>query len=150
MQKVKLICVGSLKEKFWKDAVEEYKKRLSRFCNLEIVEVAELSKLPIEQKIVQESESLFAQTKGKLLIFDRDGKDLSSEDFAKLLKDWQNESVISLVIGGSNGVSQKLKTSANALVCFGKATFPHQLFRVMAVEQLYRAFSIVAGSPYHK
>ena len=150
MQKIKLVAVGSLKEKYWKEAVEEYKKRLLRFCDLEIVEVAEKSSLPLETKIEEESRLLLDKCKGKILLFDRAGADTSSEKLAELLKKHQNEPTLTFVIGGSNGVSDALKNSAEQKIKFGAATFPHQLFRVIALEQIYRAFSINAGTPYHK
>lgn len=150
MQKIKILAVGGIKEQYLKDAIAEYKKRLSRFCSLEIVEASEKPKFPLAQKIDAESEELLAKAAGRILLFDRSGKDFSSEDLAALLKEWQKEPIITLIIGGSNGVNEKLKQSASRLVKFGNATFPHQLFRVMAIEQLYRAYSINAGSPYHK
>ena len=150
MQKIKLIAVGGLKEKYWKDAVEEYKKRLSRFCDLEIVEVTEKSNLPDNQKLEEESKLIIEKCKGKILLFDRAGADTSSEDLALLLKKYQTEPTLTFVIGGSNGVSQNLKAKADQKIKFGVATFPHQLFRVIALEQIYRAFSINAGTPYHK
>ena len=150
MQKIKLVAVGSLKEKYWKDAASEYKKRLSRFCNLEIIEVAEKSNLAIDAKIEEESKLLAEKCKGKVLLFDRSGADTSSENLAALLKKYQTEPVLTFVIGGSNGVDQKLKQISNEKIKFGAATFPHQLFRVIALEQIYRAFSINADMPYHK
>ena len=150
MQKIRIIAVGSLKEKFWEDAICEYKKRLLRFCNFEIVEVAEKSNLPTNAKIEEESKLILEKCKGKILLFERTGHDTSSEDLAALLKKYQNEPEISFVIGGSDGVCAQLKQIAQEKIKFGAATFPHQLFRVMAIEQLYRAFTINASMPYHK
>lgn len=150
MQKIRLLAVGSLKEKFWKDAVSEYAKRLSRFCDFEIVEVPEASALDGLQKIEKESLLIESKCKGKIVLFDREGKDCSSEGLAAMLKEFETEPVITFVIGGSNGVSEALKTKATKKLRFGSATFPHQLFRVLATEQIYRAFTILAGLPYHK
>ena len=150
MQKIRFVVVGSLKEDFWQAATNEYKKRLSKFCNLEIIEVQEKSNLPENAKVDEESKLILEKSKGKVLLFDRSGRDTSSEDLAALLKKYQTEPVLTFIIGGSNGVNESLKQSAFEKIKFGAATFPHQLFRVIALEQLYRAFAINASLPYHK
>ena len=150
MQKIRIVAVGGLKEKFWKDAIAEFEKRLSKFCDFEIVEVEEKANLPLTQKIEKESESILSKCKGKIFLFDRAGAETSSEDLARLLKDFCDEPVLTFVVGGSNGVSELLKQKATKKLRFGTATFPHQLFRVMATEQIYRAFCICANLPYHK
>lgn len=152
MIKINVICVGSIKEKFFKDAIEEYSKRLSRFCDLKIIEVAEqTNQSSIQKKIELESQKLLDAAKGTLILLDREGEGVSSEKLANLL---QNTSLktgeISLIIGGSNGVSQTLKQKADKSISFGEITFPHQLFRVVLLEQVYRAFTIIANTPYHK
>lgn len=152
MLKVNIVCVGSIKEKFYVDAINEYKKRLSRFCSLTITEVNELSEQSLNKKIDLESQSLLKAVKGQMFVLDRCGKELSSPEIAQLIKKTADSGAgeISFVIGGSNGVSQDLISKANQSISFGKITFPHQLFRVVLLEQIYRAFSILNNSPYHK
>lgn len=150
MQKIRLVAVGGIKEKFYQDAISEYKKRLSRFCDFEIIEVAEKPNLPEEQKKIEESRLLFEKCKGKIILFDRTGTDTSSEQLAALLKAYQEEPIITFIIGGSNGVSTGLKANATKTIKFGSLTFPHQLFRVVALEQIYRAETINNNLPYHK
>ena len=152
MLKVNIVCVGSIKEKFYVDAINEYKKRLSRFCTLTITEVNELSEQTINKKIELESQSLLRAVKGQVFVLDRCGKELSSPDLAELLKKTADSGIgeVSFVIGGSNGVSEELLSKSKQNISFGKITFPHQLFRVVLLEQIYRAFSILNNSPYHK
>jgi len=152
MLKVNIVCVGSIKEKFYVDAINEYKKRLSRFCTLTITEVNELSEQTTNKKIELESQSLLRAVKGQVFVLDRCGKELSSPDLAELLKKTADSGIseVSFVIGGSNGVSEELLSKSKQNISFGKITFPHQLFRVVLLEQIYRAFSILNNSPYHK
>ena len=153
MIKIKIACVGGIKEKFFTDAIDEYKKRLGRFCTLSVVEVEEESKQQnIQKKIDIESERLLAVSSGSLVLLDRTGQMVSSEDLADHLKQSQTGGVseITFIIGGSNGVNEKLKKACDRVISFGKITFPHQLFRVVLLEQIYRAFTINAGMPYHK
>lgn len=153
MLKVNIVCVGTIKEKFFTDAISEYSKRLSKFCKLQIVEVAEESKeQSIEKKIEIESERLKNACRGFIILLDRCKQEVSSEELSNMLDTLKSAgtSEISFVIGGSNGVSEDFKRQANKCVSFGKITFPHQLFRVVLLEQIYRAFTISAGFPYHK
>lgn len=153
MLKINIVCVGSIKEKFFVDAINEYKKRLSRFCLLTIHEVQEEAfEKSIDKKIDKESEKLLNACKGAIVLLDREGKMVSSEDLASNIAkiSTQGLSEVSFVIGGSNGVNDILKNKAKFSFSFGKITYPHQLFRVVLLEQIYRAFSINAGLPYHK
>ena len=153
MLKINLVCVGSIKEKFYTEAVKEYQKRLSRFCSLSIIEVQEEAfEKSIDKKIDKESEKILNACKGVIILLDREGKMLSSEDLAKSFDKLSTQGVseISMVIGGSNGVNSELKSKARQIVSFGKITFPHQLFRVVLLEQVYRAFCINNKTPYHK
>lgn len=153
MLKVNIVCVGTIKEKFFTDAISEYSKRLSKFCKLQIVEVAEESKeQSIEKKIEIESERLKNACRGFIILLYRCKQEVSSEELSNMLDTLKSAgtSEISFVIGGSNGVSEEFKRQANKCVSFGKITFPHQLFRVVLLEQIYRAFTISAGLPYHK
>ena len=153
MLKVNIVAVGGIKENFFVDAIKEYSKRLSKFCALKIIEVEEeSSQKSIEAKKEKESERLLSVCKGVIVLLDREGEFVSSEKMAEIIDKYQTQgnSEITYVIGGSNGVSETLKQKANKTISFGKITFPHQLFRVVLLEQIYRAFSINAGLPYHK
>ncbi len=151
--RINIVCVGKIKEKFFTDAILEYQKRLSRFCNLTIVEVDEASNVTnLEKKSEIEGERLLSRCKGVIIALDGGGKMLSSTEIADFIKQKEvaSESEISFVIGGSNGLSKKVLDAAALKLSFGKITFPHQLFRVVLIEQIYRAFTIIANLPYHK
>ena len=128
-------------------------KRISRFADLKIIEVDEASKLSnLEQKSKVEGEKLLQKCSGVIVALDGGGKLLSSTEIADYShkKEVQGESTISFVIGGSNGLSKELLSRADLILSFGKITFPHQLFRVVLTEQIYRALTIIEGLPYHK
>ncbi|MBR7172532.1 MAG: 23S rRNA (pseudouridine(1915)-N(3))-methyltransferase RlmH [Clostridia bacterium] len=151
--KVNIVCVGKIKEKFFTDAIAEYAKRLSKFCSFNIIEVDEASKIEnLEKKSEAEGKLLLEKCSGVIVALDGKGKQLSSPELASFIKDLgvSGSSEISFVIGGSNGLSEAVLKSARLILSFGKITFPHQLFRVVLSEQIYRAFSINAGLPYHK
>ena len=160
MLTVNIICVGNLKEKYLKDAVDEYKKRLSSFCKFDIIEIAEqrLSDKPSESEInsalEKEAEKIMQKVpKGSAVIpMAIEGKQLSSEKLADTVSDFalKGFSSISFIIGSSFGLSQNIKSKANLLLSMSKMTFPHQLARVMLCEQIYRAFSIINHTKYHK
>ena len=158
--KVKLITVGKLKEKYLKDGISEYVKRLGRFTKFESIE------LPDEKTPDNASESenkLILEKEGRRILSkvgDRDyvialaieGKQFPSEQFAKEIEQatLKGHSEITFIIGGSLGLSLEVKKRANQSMSFGLLTFPHQLMRLVLVEQIYRAFMIQQGSPYHK
>ena len=151
--KVNIVAVGKIKENFFTDAIAEYAKRLSKFCDFKVVEVNEATNYKnLTEKSEIEGELLLAKAKGYIIALDGKGKLLSSEDLAQNIKDNMVNGVseISFIIGGSNGLSDKVRSQANMIVSFGKITFPHQLFRVVLSEQIYRAFTIINGMPYHK
>ena len=153
MLKINIVCVGSIKEIFFFDAIKEYEKRLSRFCSLSIIEVQEEAlEKSIDKKIEKESAKLISACKGVIILLDREGKMVSSEDLAETFNKLSSQGVseVSFVIGGSKGVSDELKQKSKFVYSFGKITFPHQLFRVVLLEQIYRGFSINSGLPYHK
>ena len=160
MLTVNIICVGNLKEKYLKDAVDEYKKRLSAFCKFDIIEIAEqrLSDKPSESEInsalEKEAEKIMQKVpKGSAVIpMAIEGKQLSSEKLADTVSDFalKGFSSISFIIGSSFGLSQNIKSKANLLLSMSKMTFTHQLARVMLCEQIYRAFSIINHTKYHK
>lgn len=158
--RITIISVGKLKEKYLKAAIAEYQKRLQRYCRLELIEVAD-EKAPenlSEAKMVQvkdkEGERILSKIKEQDFVFALaiQGKNLSSEEFAAKLDQLslQGKSQFVFVIGGSLGLSEAVLKRSNAQLSFGKMTFPHQLMRVMLIEQIYRAFRINQGEPYHK
>lgn len=151
--KINIVCVGKIKERFFTDAINEYLKRISRFADLKIIEVDEASKITnLEQKSKIEGEKLLQKCSGVIVALDGGGKLLSSPEIADFMhkREVQGEGTISFVIGGSNGLSQEVLSRAELKLSFGKITFPHQLFRVVLVEQIYRALTIIEGLPYHK
>lgn len=151
--KINLVAVGKIKEKYFSQAVAEYQKRISRFCELSIIEVAEAQPSKSDQEQVRdESARLQGKAKGFVVAFDGGGTELTSNELAGLLDRQMSNGCneFTFLIGGSNGLNDELKTHADFVLSFGKPTFPHQLFRVMAVEQIYRALAINAGLPYHK
>ncbi len=160
MIKIDIICIGSLKEKFLKDGCDEYLKRLKSFAKVNIVELSEYrcSQNPSSNEILQviekEGEKIIAKIpKGSYVIpMCIEGEMLSSEDFSKKI---QNVAVsgngsITFIIGGSFGLSDEVKKLGNYKLSFGKLTLPHQLMRVVLLEQIYRAFSIANHTKYHK
>lgn len=155
--KIKIVAVGKIKENFYREAVAEYLKRLSRFCKMEIAEVdEELCTNSSEKNILAtkqaEGERIVKHIKGYVVALDMRGKELASEELAEKIKTLATSGVseISFVIGGSFGLSDEVREKADMLLSFGRATFPHQLMRVVLCEQIYRGFMINEGSPYHK
>lgn len=158
--KITLITVGKIKEKYFTDAIAEYAKRLSRYCKLEIVEVAD-EKTPdnasegLENQIKEkEGERILSKVPDNAYVVALaiDGKQLSSEELADKMEKWNVNGVSHLVfiIGGSLGLTQKVLNRADYSLSFSKMTFPHQLMRVILLEQIYRSFRIRNHEPYHK
>ena len=153
LMKINIVCVGKIKETYFTEAIAEYRKRLSKFCDFKITEVEEASKIEsILKKTEQEGKWLLEKCSGVVVALDGAGKMLSSPELAEYIRQKQNQSQseISFVIGGSNGLSEEVKSKADLVLSFGKITFPHQLFRVVLTEQIYRALSINNNLPYHK
>ena len=152
MLTINIVCVGNLKEKFWQDAQSEYAKRLSKFCKLNIIELAEQNKFEDIEKVLQvEGEDIISKLVGKCFLLDIGGKELSSEEFAQKMQDVSlNDSTITFVIGSSYGVSKEVKNKIKDRLSFGRATYPHNLARIILLEQVYRCFMINSGSKYHK
>ncbi|AYF53886.1 23S rRNA (pseudouridine(1915)-N(3))-methyltransferase RlmH [Clostridium botulinum C] len=157
---ITIICVGKLKEKYLKQAIDEYSKRLSRYCKLNIVELndektpdnaSEKDELIIKQK---EGMRILSHIKDSMYVIALDikGKMVTSEELADLINDLgvRGNSNIALVIGGSLGLDEEILHRANYKLSFSKMTFPHQLMRVILLEQIYRAYRINSGEPYHK
>lgn len=145
MQKINIVCVGKIKEAFYRDAVAEYAKRLSRFADFSVREIAE-GRSPEE-----EAEPILRAARGYIIALCIEGKKLSSEAFAaemKKIKDRGEE--VTFIIGSSCGLSQKVKDAVRLKLSFSDMTFPHQLMRVILAEQIYRACMINGGGEYHK
>lgn len=159
MLNVNMICVGTIKEKFFTDALNEYKKRLQRYCKFNIVELAEEkitdqeTQAQIDKTLSKEGERILSKI-GKsdyVIAMCIEGKQHSSEELSQKLSEISMLSgTVDFVIGGSWGLSQEVKSRADFRLSVSKMTFPHQLFRVMLSEQIYRAFTITANAKYHK
>ena len=129
MVRITFVCVGKLKEAYWRDAVREYEKRLSRFCK------AEIKELPERANLKEEAEDILRACRGYVIALAVEGKQCSSEAF---------------VIGSSCGLYGSVKSAAKELLSFSQLTFPHQMMRAVLLEQVYRAFMIIGGAEYHK
>lgn len=157
--KISIICVGKIKEKFYKDAINEYLKRLSKYIKINIIEVNDekapenISKAQEEIIKNQEGERILKNLKDNFIIcLAIEGKKLNSEEFSKFINEKMisSEKNISFIIGGSLGLSAKIIKKADFLLSFSDMTFPHQLMRVILTEQIYRAYKIIKKEPYHK
>ena len=160
MQRVSILCVGKLKEKFYMDAAAEYQKRLSRHCRLEILELPE-ERLPdnpspaqIQVALAREAETVRAKlpSSSAIIALCVEGELCSSEELARRMDRWagSGESHLVFLIGGSFGLDPSLKAQAKLRLSRSPMTFPHHLARVMLLEQIYRAYQINAGTKYHK
>lgn len=155
--KFKIVAVGKIKESFFRDAISEYVKRLSRFATVDIAEVAECSfngepnDKQIQKIVETEGNAILQKVEGYVVAMDINGKELNSVELSELIvKNKQTSSTFTFVVGGSHGLSQAVKNRADLRCSFGKITLPHQLFRVVLCEQLYRACCIENNVSYHK
>ena len=158
--KITILAVGKLKEKYWKQAISEYEKRLSAYSKIEIIEVPDekapenMSDKEIEQVKEKEAQRLLAKIKPQatVITLEIQGKMLSSEGLAEEMQRrmTQGQSDFVFVIGGSNGLHEDVLKRSNYALSFSKMTFPHQMMRVVLIEQVYRAFKIMRGEAYHK
>lgn len=148
---IKIICVGKIKEKFYKDAINEYLKRLSKYTKVEIIEVDDDA---TEKSLNIEKERILKNIKQNEfnITLDIEGAMYDSMSLSSKLNQLQIEgkSDINFIIGGSNGLHQDIKSISNMSISFSKLTFPHQLFRVILLEQIYRCFKIINNESYHK
>lgn len=150
---IKIITVGSIKEKYLKDAIEEYTKRIKKYTNIEIIEVKDEGLVEEQKSIFLEGEKIkkFISPKDYLITLEIEGKELTSVEFSSKLNQIQIEnSNITFIIGGSYGLSDEIKQKSKLHLSFSKMTFPHQLFRVLLLEQIYRAYKILNNESYHK
>lgn len=157
--RITIIAAGKIREKYLKDAISEYEKRLSKYAKVEIIEVAdekcpeELKGKALDQVRLKEGERMLQRLpQGFVITLDIDGEGLSSEGLAGFIEDKavRGESSLIFVIGGSSGLGENIREKSNYSLSFSKLTFPHQLMRVMLLEQIYRAFKIINHEPYHK
>ncbi|HOB19288.1 MAG TPA: 23S rRNA (pseudouridine(1915)-N(3))-methyltransferase RlmH [Candidatus Atribacteria bacterium] len=157
---IRLICVGKLKEKYLSQGISEYMKRLSRYAKAEIIEVedekAPESLSPADEAIVKEREAAriarHLREGSVKIILAIEGRSLASEEFAERLRQYglAGKSQLDFVIGGSLGLDRSIADKADLLLSFSRFTFPHQLMRLILLEQIYRAFRIINNEPYHK
>ncbi len=157
---INIICIGKLKEKYLKDAEAEYLKRLSRFCKLKTTELAEAplpenySEAEKEAALDKEAETVISVLSGSDVIISLcvEGKQKSSEDFADFIskKMVEGKSSFAFIIGSSCGLSERVKKMSHLRLSFSEMTFPHQLMRIILLEQIYRGFKIIANEKYHK
>lgn len=145
MISVNIVCIGRLKEDFYRAAVAEYAKRLSRFCKFNVTELAE------GKNLEEEGKNILKRLKGSVVALCVEGDKMSSESFAAYVRSLcdRGESV-TFVIGSSEGLAPSVKSAARVRLSFSEMTFPHQLMRVVLCEQIYRAFMINGGGEYHK
>lgn len=150
---IKIICIGKIKEKYLIDAIEEYKKRISKYTKLEIIELKDYSMDDIHKVLELEKEQIerYIDSKDYVISMEIEGEQISSEILAKKIDSILNTSSnITFVIGGSYGLDPVIKQKSNYHLSFSKMTFPHQLFRVLLLEQIYRSYKINNNERYHK
>ena len=158
--KIQVICIGKLKERYWTEAVGEYMKRLSKYCDMEIIELKE-SRLPDKASAAQEAaviddegENILKHVKDGSYVVSLEigGKNLSSEELAQKIEEipLSGKSHITFIIGGSLGLSKDVSKRADFKLSFSRMTFPHQMMRVILLEQIYRSFKIIRNEAYHK
>ena len=153
--KITVVCPGKLKDKWLKDGIDEYKKRLSRFATLEFIEVADCpDSVPMNEALKREGELILSHIKPTDIVWAMDlgGENVSSEKLSEyLVYDIEKGGgSLKIVIGGSNGISQEVRSRANRRMCFGNITLTHLMTRLVLSEQLYRGFKIAKGEKYHK
>ncbi len=143
---IRVICVGKVKERYLVEATKEYEKRIKRFHKLEIIQVMD-SNISDEGKLIMRH----IRDRDYVITLEIDGEEMESVEFAKMVDDlFMVNSDITFVIGGSDGISDEVKRRSNYRLSFSRMTFPHQLFRVMLLEQIYRCFKILNNQTYHK
>ena len=159
MININIVCVGKIKEKYLKDAISEYSKRLSKYCNLKIIELND-EKLPakLHENALKEVKNKECNTivnavkkDSYIVSLDLKGKEFTSEEFSRKIQDiaLNFNSTITFIIGGTLGLNEDIIKMSNEKICFSKMTFPHQLIRVFLLEQLFRAFKISNNETYH-
>jgi 23S rRNA (pseudouridine1915-N3)-methyltransferase len=160
VMRIRIVCIGKLKERYWVDAVSEYSKRLSKYCDLEILQLkearlADKASAAYEQNVIfEEGQSILKNIKegSYVITLEIKGKELSSEELADKIDRLaiEGKSDITFVIGGSLGLSREVSDRADFKLSFSRMTFPHQMMRTVLLEQIYRAFKIIRNETYHK
>lgn len=157
MLRIDIVAVGRLKERFWREACEEYLKRLKPYAQVRVVEIVDVDPSGaggVKDALKREGDAILKAIpeKSTVILLDIQGRAVSSEEMAQSIERWSVEGVsdIVFVIGGSHGVSEEVRKRADARWSFGRITMPHNLARVVLVEQVYRAFKIIRHEPYHK
>ncbi|MGN9164857.1 23S rRNA (pseudouridine(1915)-N(3))-methyltransferase RlmH [Tissierellaceae bacterium HCP3S3_D8] len=157
---INIIAVGKVKEKYIRDGIKEFEKRLSRYCNLKIIEIDDerapenLSQRDMELVKDKEGRRILSKIPQNthIISLEIEGRKISSEELSKKMEDLMIDGIndITFIIGGSLGLSSEVRNSANFKLSFSNMTFPHQLMRLILLEQIYRGFRIMKGEPYHK
>ena len=150
---IKIICIGKIKEKYMSDAINDYLKRLSKYTKVDLIELNNYNSDNIDNILMHEKELILKYIKEKdyVITLEIEGKQLTSVEFSKKIEEIFNyHSNITFIIGGSYGIHQDIKNISNFALSFSKMTFPHQLFRLILLEQIYRVFKIQNNEAYHK
>lgn len=157
---INIIAVGKIKEKYTRDGIREFQKRLSRYCNLKIIEIDDekapenLSERDMELVKDKEGKKILSKIpqNSHIISLEIEGRQLSSEELSKKMEDLMIDGIndITFIVGGSLGLSSEVRNRANFKLSFSNMTFPHQLMRLILLEQIYRGFRIMKGEPYHK
>ena len=150
---IKIICIGKIKEQFYREAIQEYLKRLSKYTKVELIELNDINNDNINIILEKERDEILSKIKEKdfVITLEIEGKELDSIELSNKINELQiNNSNITFIIGGSYGIHQDIKNMSNYKLSFSKLTFPHQLFRVMLLEQIYRSYKILNNETYHK
>lgn len=150
---IKIICIGKIKEKYMEEAINDYLQRLKKYTKVEIIELNNYNSYNIDEVLKEERDSIIKniQNRDYIITMEIEGKQLTSPDFSKKIDEIFNyNSNITFIIGGSYGLHNDIKTMSNYALSFSKMTFPHQLFRLILLEQIYRAFKIKNNETYHK
>ena len=147
---IKIICVGKIKEKYYIDAIKEYQKRLSKYTKLEIIELVDYNYDEVKT-IYEEGKNILSKIRNDdyVVMLDINGNELNSPELANFIDSNISKNLV-FIIGGSYGLSDDVKQRSNYALSFSKLTFPHQLFRIILLEQIYRAFKIINNESYHK
>lgn len=149
MRRLEILCVGKIKEGYFNEGIGEYVKRLGKYCDVTVTELPDCKDDGRAAAI--ESAALLSKMDGYCILTDLRGKGMTSEEFASTIDSaYLRASKVQIIIGGSRGVTDEVRKHADALVSFGKMTYPHRLMRLIVAEQVYRAFTIIEGTNYHK
>lgn len=145
MKKLKIVCVGKASKQFCRDGCDEYIKRLKPYYDVGVVEISE------QPTVKKECDELLKRVGDSYVLMDINGEQPTSSDFAEFIKtETERSDELTFVIGGSDGVDDRIRAGAKRRISFGRVTYPHQLARLLLLEQLYRAATIIKGTPYHK